>query len=526
MAFLLVHRSPIILQYGTFLATYVLWLTIGKVKQPGTYWYHSHDNAQYPDGLRGPLIIHDPESPYAGQYDEELVITLSDWYHDEMPDLLKSFVNVANPTGAEPIPKSALMNDTQNLHINILPNKTYYVRLINIAAFASQYFWIEDHDFRIVEVDGVWTEPAEVNMIYVTAAQRYGFLLTTKNQTEFNYAIHGAMDTVLFDTVPQTLDPNVTSYLIYNPSQPLPTPRYDEPLNPFDDFELVPLDGLKLFDDPDQVVLLDLKMDNLDNGANYAFLNDVTYVQPKVPSLYTALTTGEFASNSIIYGFNTNSFVLQYRQVIEIVLNNHDTGKHPFHLHGHNFQAVVRGDEDSGDYNFRNTTMPAVPMRRDTFFVRPTSHIVLRFRSDNPGVWLFHCHIEWHLATGLAATMVEAPLELQSRLTIPQHHYSACAASSPPIPTAGNAAARTDDLINVDGANISPPPLPAGFTARGIIALVFSAVAAFLGMFAVTRYGMGELSVLELEHAKKRIAQAGDGILGDANDTVATVVER
>lgn len=73
-----------------------------NVTQPGTYWYHSHVDGQYPDGLRGPLIVHDPENPYANQFDEELVLTLSDWYHDEMPGLISSFLSVTNPTGAEP----------------------------------------------------------------------------------------------------------------------------------------------------------------------------------------------------------------------------------------------------------------------------------------------------------------------------------------------------------------------------------------------------------------------------------------
>jgi iron transport multicopper oxidase len=458
-----------------------------------------------------------------------------------MPVLIKKFINVANPTGAEPVPKSALMNETQNLQINIQPGKTYFVRLINIAAFAAQYFWIEDHTFRIIEVDGVWTEPAETNMIYVAAAQRYGFLLTTKNQTEVNYAIHGAMDTDLFDKVPKTLDPNVTSYLMYREDEPLPLPSYDEPLNPFDDFGLIPVDGQKLYTDPDQLVLLNLKMDNLGDGANYAFFNDITYVRPKVPSLYTALTTNEYASNSIVYGVFTNPFVLGYGQVVEIVVNNHDKGKHPFHLHGHNFQAVVRGDDNGGDYNpenffngaddnggydFHTMTMPAVPMRRDTFLVRPSSHIVLRFRSDNPGVWLFHCHIEWHVDSGLIATMVEAPLELQARLRVPEDHYAVCAASSPPVPTAGNAAARTEDLLNLEGATVPPPPLPAGFTPRGIIALIFSVLAAILGMVAVAWYGMAELSVIELERAKKRIVQAGDGVVKDATSIAAAIVEK
>jgi iron transport multicopper oxidase len=122
--------------------------------------------------------------------------------------------------------------------------------------------------------------------------------------------------------------------------------------------------------------------------------------------------------------------------------------------------------------------------------------------------------------------MVEAPLVLQDTVTVPNDHYAACAASNPPTPTVGNAAARTDDLLNIDGQNLSPPPLPAGFTSRGIIALVFSIVAAFVGMAAVAWYGMGELSVLEFEHAKRRIAEAGDGILKDADNTATTVVER
>jgi len=111
-------------------------------------------------------------------------------------------------------------------------------------------------------------------------------------------------------------------------------------------------------------------------------------------------------------------------------------------------------------------------------------------------------------------------------MTIPNDHYAACAASHPPTPTVGNAAARTDDLLNVDGQNLPPPPLPAGFTTRGIVALVFSIAAAFVGMAAVAWYGMGELSVLELENAKRRIAEAGDGILEDADSAAATVVER
>lgn len=124
------------------------------------------------------------------------MLTLSDWYHDQMPPLLKKFISVANPTGAEPVPDGALMNDRQNLTLPVEPGKTYMFRMVNMGAFAGQYLWFEGHTMRIVEVDGIYTEPAEAEMIYLAAAQRYSVLVTMKNATESNFAIVSSMDQV------------------------------------------------------------------------------------------------------------------------------------------------------------------------------------------------------------------------------------------------------------------------------------------------------------------------------------------
>lgn len=119
-----------------------------------------------------------------------------------MPGLLSRFISYANPTGAEPVPDSALMNETQDLKINVEPGKTYMFRIINIAAFAAQYLWFEDHTMRIVEVDGIYTEEAEADMIYLTAAQRYSVLVTAKNESSANFAIIGSMDQVGLSSYP------------------------------------------------------------------------------------------------------------------------------------------------------------------------------------------------------------------------------------------------------------------------------------------------------------------------------------
>ncbi|KAK4693135.1 iron transport multicopper oxidase, partial [Lecanoromycetidae sp. Uapishka_2] len=219
------------------------------VDQPGTYWYHSHETAQYPDGLRGPLIVNDPDSPYKGQYDEERVLTVSDWYHDQMTFLMKSFLSVTNPTGAEPVPEAALFNDTQNLTTAVEPGKTYMFRIINMGAFAGQYIWFEDHTMQIVEVDGIYTEQAAADMIYLTPAQRYSVLITTKNDTSTNFAY-------------------VASWLVYDSAVELPQPALLNSFDPFDDFTLVPTDGDPLLPEPDYSVPLTMAMINLGDGAN------------------------------------------------------------------------------------------------------------------------------------------------------------------------------------------------------------------------------------------------------------------
>ena len=81
---------------------------------------------------------------------------------------------------------------------------------------------------------------------------------------------------------------------------------------------------------------------------------------------------------------------------------NWDAGAHPFHLHGHKFQVVYKsGDLTSNDTTI-NPTFDASqtnPVRRDTVTVAPVGLTSIRFRVDNPGVWLLHCHVDWFVST-------------------------------------------------------------------------------------------------------------------------------
>ncbi|RMZ92479.1 hypothetical protein DV736_g294, partial [Chaetothyriales sp. CBS 134916] len=476
------------------------------VNQNGTYWYHCHVDYCYPDGYRQALIVHDPDAFFANDYKEEFTLTMSDWYHELTETIAPTFLSLYNPTGAEPIPQSFLLNDTLNTSLPVEPGTTYMLRLINIGAFVAQYFYIEDHELTIIEIDGVYTEPAKADILYIAVAQRYSVLVTTKNSTDKNYPIVTVADSNLLDTIPPDLQLNNTNWLEYNKSAPHPQAdiTIDEAsdLVPFDDWTLVPADHFPLLSEPVHNIEVTVVMANLENGKGYAFLDNISYTAPVVPALYTVLSSGNLSTNEAIYGEFTHSVVLEHNQVVQIVLNNNDTGTHPFHLHGHNFQLLSRdpplgphfndyADLDS-PVNFNpdnHTAFPKIPARRDVFVVPPQGSWVIRFVADNPGVWFFHCHIDWHLAQGLGMLLVEAPQQLQAKYPngLPKDHLAACRAGG--VPTTGNAAGNSENFLDLSGQHKQVGWIAAGFTARGIVALVFSTINAVLGMTFIGIYG-------------------------------------
>lgn len=166
------------------------------------------------------------------------------------------------------MPQAALINDTQNLQVLVKPGQTYLVRLVNIGAFAAHYLWFEGHEMRIVEVDGVWVDEAAADRLYIAAAQRYSVLITTRADVSENFAIVSAMDEELFDVIPDGQNSNVTGWLVYDSEKPLPKPLDVDELDAFDDFALRPVDRQALLPEPDFSFTLDVKMDNLGDGAN------------------------------------------------------------------------------------------------------------------------------------------------------------------------------------------------------------------------------------------------------------------
>lgn len=64
------------------------------------------------------------------------------------------------------------------------------------------------------------------------------------------------------------------------------------------------------------------------------------------------------------------------------------------------------------DLNFEN------PSRRDVAMLPANGWLVIAFQTDNPGAWLMHCHIAWHVSEGLAVQFLERQQDIPKAMDL------------------------------------------------------------------------------------------------------------
>ncbi|KAJ3334059.1 hypothetical protein HDU91_002798, partial [Kappamyces sp. JEL0680] len=372
----------------------------------GTYWVHSHKSGQYPDGMRAPLIISDPQDPIKYGYDAEYVMALSEWYHEYYMNLYANFsAPYENQDGFEPIPNSGLMNDGSNQVFSFTPGLTYRLRFVSMATYIPLLVWIDGHNMTIIEVDGVMVKPYTVSSLPLAAAQRYSVLVKAlpKAQATQNYLIHYNLDTNMFLAtlpLPVPFVANHTALIQYKAGAT--TFPAGEPLSDpeaFDDTVLVPAEAIPATV-PDVSMRLDVLFNMYTDFVNHGTFNGSVYEFPLVPAVFTAMSTGANATNASVYGPWSRSFVLPHLKTVQLLLVSQDReSSHPFHLHGQVFQVLGKGSLTLPFHRFNYGLMSSLvqnpnPLRRDTVVIPKDGWVVIQFYTDNPGVWLWHCHIQ------------------------------------------------------------------------------------------------------------------------------------
>ncbi|CAP72621.1 uncharacterized protein PODANS_2_530 [Podospora anserina S mat+] len=387
----------------------------------------------------------------------------SDRYHNESLTMVRNMLQPSNTRFAPPIPDGMIINEGAGLNVNFTKGRKYRFRMISFAALASAMIHFDSHDINIIMNDADYLQKEVKYQLRIATAQRYDFIIECIDRDNDNYPFLISLD-INRDWTNPDLGPlqwphNYTGYLTMDYNKPNTKKDVVHKWKPADDSHFKPYDNEAILGgndtNYDTLIKMDFAFCTDANGYPRACFNNLTYIDQKVPALYSAATTGDDNSNPIVYG-QINPFIVNYGDVVQIVVNNQDAATHPFHLHGHHFQVLDRPKTGTGDWSGRDTNYNQKPPRRDTVTVMAHSHAVLRFKATNPGTWLFHCHIEWHVEMGLTATIIEAPDRLRN-LTFPQDHLDAC--NKMGIPVSGNAAGNTQDYLDTTGMVTVPPTI-------------------------------------------------------------------
>ncbi|CAB4491471.1 unnamed protein product [Rhizophagus irregularis] len=406
--------------------------------QFGTYWYHSHATTQYVDGIVGALIIHDPDDPYITEYDEEIIVMLTDYHHVESQILLESFFTPASE-GEEVFPDNGLINGKNNFNCSqappgstcvdnaglakfvFIPKKSYRLRIINTSAFSSFFFSIDKHEMEVIEVEGSYTKRNKIHRLPINVAQRYSVIVTA-NQPVDNYVMRSEFQKTCMPDEASKL-PVITAIVHYDGAPEDSAPK-DAPWKDFleecidlDHKTLQPLYEEKVPEATKEMELV-IAFHNDSLGIVKAFLNESTYV----PNIYSPSLLKAFAGQIYDLPPARNAFIFDnFGEVVDISFINTDEGEHPFHIHGHQFWVLGTGNGTIVDKDALNKVNP---IKRDTSTIPAKGWMVFRFVADNPGVFGIHCHM-WHLQSGLLMQLIEFPEEIK-KMNPPQEWARLC----------------------------------------------------------------------------------------------------
>ncbi|XP_057813004.2 L-ascorbate oxidase [Cryptomeria japonica] len=423
------------------------------VDRPGTYFYHGHYGLQRSAGFYGSLIV-DAKGKEPFTYDGELSIVLNDWWHKstyEQAVGLSSnpFVWVGEPQSlliegrgkfnCSATSKSCNATNTQcsPYVLPVQPGNTYRLRIASVASLSALNFLIQGHKMTVVEADGHYVEPFEVDNLDVYSGEAYSVLITANQNPSQNYwtgvNVRGREPTTPTGLAILNYLPNPLTKL---PTAPSPTSplwndtKYSKALAK----KFVALKGheeLPPLQSDRRLILLNTQ--NTINGYIKWAINNISLLPPATPYLaamkykikgaYDTTPPPDVYSprnyNISISPPNPNAiegdgvYVFKSNSVVDVILQNANILKgnrseiHPWHLHGHDFWILGYGEgvfnpaKDPANYNTVN------PPMRNTVALFPFGWTAIRFKADNPGVWAFHCHLEAHFFMGMGVMFAE-----------------------------------------------------------------------------------------------------------------------
>lgn len=420
--------------------------------QHGTHWYHSHTGLQEQIGMYGMFIMNKRE-----ELDIPTIpLILSEWI-DMKPEEVHRSLHAATDwfavqkgstqSYAEAIKqghfKTKVNNEWKRMNAMDLTD-VYYdnfllngknqnvqpqfkagdkVRLRIANGGASDYFWLSyaGGKITVVATDGNDVEPIEVDRLIIAVSETYDVIVTIPENKSYEFLV-----------TPEDRTKYASLWLGSGEkvaATKMKRPKYFAGMKMMNDMmdmkgNMIEMEGMKMENqvmDMNTVMYPEItgdenpkkdaghtmqmpnnnSMQGMNMEAETSDIISLNYTMLKAPEK-TTLPEGPLKVLKFDLTGNMNRYVwtldnktvsesdkilIKKGENVRIILYNNSMMRHPMHLHGHDFRLL----NGQGDYAPMKNIIDIMPMERDT----------IEFNANVYGDWFFHCHILYHMMSGM-----------------------------------------------------------------------------------------------------------------------------
>jgi CopA family copper-resistance protein len=404
------------------------------IKQTGTYWYHAHSMGQEQDGLYGSLIFA-PAGKDPIQTDRDYVVVLSDFTDEESDQVMANlkmssdyystarrtvgdFFNDVKIDGFGKTWKTAkdwgqmrmaqtdladvtgytfLINGkspAQNWTGIFKPGERVRLRFINASSMSFFDVRIPGLKMNVVQSDGQNIEPVQVNEFRFAPAETYDVVVTPQEDKAYTIAAEP------IDRTGFAIGTLATKEGMHG-ATPTQRPRAllrmgDMGMSDMGDMAMTPEDMKSGWTEA-----------GTPPGDKALKYSDLRYAgiqkDTREPERTIEVKLGGNMER-YIWTINGKKFSeaepirLKYGERVRLNFTNDTMMAHPMHLHGM-FVQLENGQ-------------PAEKMpNKHTVIVEPGKSYSVLLTADAPGEWAFHCHLLYHMMSGMMRKVIVAKLD-------------------------------------------------------------------------------------------------------------------
>jgi FtsP/CotA-like multicopper oxidase with cupredoxin domain len=342
----------------------------------GTFWYHPHQRShvQIERGLSGALIV---EEPRPAAVDRDVTWVLDDWRLTREAAISDDFGNMHDVSHNGRVGNTVTINGQMRETFNVRAGERIRLRLVNAANARIFGLNFSGHEPVVVALDGQPVEPHSPadGRVILGPAMRIDLVLDMKGRPGERFSIrdnfYRGIEYRLLDFVygeeaaPKRAAERAPLKLAANP---LPEPDLQKAQR-----HQIILEGGMMGS------MRSAKVDGREADLRSMFEQGLAWAM-------NGVAAKEHVHESLLHLTRHRSYVLE--------MVNETMWHHPMHLHGHSFRVLTRNGEPT---KYREW--------QDTVLVNPRERVEVAFVADNPGAWMFHCHILEHQIAGMMATV-------------------------------------------------------------------------------------------------------------------------